>query len=290
MSELANLLSNVKNLEIKTKQIVEGMNSGDFRSLFRGGGIEFSQVRAYVLGDDPRRIDWNVSARMDEIFVKEFQEEKELNIYVLVDISASTEIGIHQTKKEISFQLAASLLFSAAKNNDRVGLALLSNKLERFIPSGKGRNHIFKSLSELVSHKPQNTTTDLKNAINQIQRLIKKRSVLFVISDFLSPEFTNSIKMLSLRHHVILLNIFDEIEMQIPNVGYTYLEDIESGKQILVNTSDPLFQKEYSQIISYNQKKFHDEMKKMGVDVINLSNTESFDITFNRYFRSRGKR
>jgi len=287
MTQLAELLKQVKNLEIKTKNIVEGMESGAYRSRFRGGGIEFSEVREYAAGDDARRIDWNVSARYNDLFVKEFVEEKELNIYVIMDISASNDFGFIKSKKELGTEVAASLMFSALKNNDRVGMGLFTNSLEKFIPAKKGKKHMMEILKELLDYKTKSNETDIFKSLSELQKYLKRRSVIFVISDFISDSFEKPLKYLKLKHQVILVNISDIRETEIPDIGNVYLEDAESGEQILVNTSDKKFQEEYSQLIKKTRKENEYQVKKMGIDYLNLSNEESFDITFNRYIRNK---
>jgi uncharacterized protein (DUF58 family) len=290
MTKLSELLKQVKNLEIKTKNLVEGMESGAYRSRFRGGGIEFSEVREYSAGDDARRIDWNVSARYNDLFVKEFVEEKELNVYVIIDMSASNDFGFIKTKKELGIEVAASLMFSAIKNNDRVGMGLFTNSLEKFVPARKGKKHMMQILQELLDYNPKNTNTDILKSLSELQNNLKRRSVIFIISDFISESFLKSLKILKFKHQIVLVNISDVHETEIPNIGHAYLEDAESGEQILVNTSDKKFQEHYSILLKKTRDKNEYEIKKLGIDFLNLSNEESFDITFNRYIRNRGRK
>ena len=287
MTQLSKLLKQVKNLEVKTKNLVEGMESGTYRSRFRGGGIEFSEVREYTAGDDARRIDWNVSARYNDLFVKEFVEEKELNVYVIIDLSASNDFGYIKSKKELGFEVAASLMFSAIKNNDRVGMGLFTETLEKFIPAKKGKKHMMEILQNLLDYSPKSSKTDIFKSLSQLQSNLKRRSVIFIVSDFISDSFVKPLKYLKFKHQIVLINISDIRESQIPEIGYVYLEDAESGEQILVNTSDKKFQEQYSMLLKKTREKNEYEMKKSGIDFLNLSNEESFDITFNRYIRNR---
>ena len=287
MTQLSELLKQVKNLEVKTKNLVEGMESGAYRSRFRGGGIEFSEVREYTAGDDARRIDWNVSARYNDLFVKEFVEEKELNVYVIIDLSASNDFGYIKSKKELGFEVAASLMFSAIKNNDRVGMGLFTETLEKFIPAKKGKKHMIEILQNLLDYSPKSSKTDIFKSLSQLQSNLKRRSVVFIVSDFISDSFVKPLKYLKFKHQIVLVNISDIRESQIPEIGYVYLEDAESGEQILVNTSDKKFQEQYSMLLKKTREKNEYEMKKSGIDFLNLSNEESFDITFNRYIRNR---
>ena len=290
MTKLSELLKQVKNLEIKTKNLVEGMESGAYRSRFRGGGIEFSEVREYSAGDDARRIDWNVSARYNDLFVKEFVEEKELNVYVIIDMSASNDFGFIKSKKELGFEVAASLMFSALKNNDKVGMGLFTNSLEKFVPARKGKKHMMQILQELLDYNPKNTNTDIFRSLSELQNNLKRKSVIFIVSDFISESFMKPLKLLKFKHQIILVNISDVCETKIPQIGHAYLEDAESGEQILVNTSDKKFQERYSKIIKKIRDEKEYEIKKIGIDFLNLSNEESFDITFNRYIRNRGRK
>ena len=290
MTQLSKLLKQVKNLEVKTKNLVEGMESGTYRSRFRGGGIEFSEVREYTAGDDARRIDWNVSARYNDLFVKEFVEEKELNVYVIIDLSASNDFGYLKSKKELGFEVAASLMFSAIKNNDRVGMGLFTNSLEKFVPARKGKKHMMQILQELLDYNPKNTNTDIFRSLSELQNNLKRKSVIFIVSDFISESFMKPLKLLKFKHQIILVNISDVCETKIPQIGHAYLEDAESGEQILVNTSDKKFQERYSKIIKKIRDEKEYEIKKIGIDFLNLSNEESFDITFNRYIRNRGRK
>ena len=290
MTKLLELLKQVKNLEIKTKNLVEGMESGAYRSRFRGGGIEFSEVREYSAGDDARRIDWNVSARYNDLFVKEFVEEKELNVYVIIDMSASNDFGFIKSKKELGFEVAASLMFSALKNNDRVGMGLFTNSLEKFVPARKGKKHMMQILQELLDYNPKNPNTDIFRSLSELQKNLKRKSVIFIVSDFISESFMKPLKLLKFKHQIVLVNISDIRETEIPKIGHAYLEDAESGEQILVNTSDEKFQEQYSILLKKTRDKNEYEIKKMGIDFLNLSNEESFDITFNRYIRNRGRK
>ena len=290
MTEPSEILQKVKNLKIKAKSIVEGMESGTYRSRFRGGGIEFSEVREYTPGDDARRVDWNVSARYDDLFVKEFVEEKELNVYVVMDLSSSNDFGFMKSKRELGLEVSASLMFSALKNNDRVGMGLFTTRLEKFVPAKKGKRHIMEILKQLLDYTPKDKNTDILKSLSELQKHLKQRSVIFVISDFISDSFERPLKYLKLRHQVVLVNISDIRETKIPEIGHVYLEDAESGEQILVNTSDKKFQEEYSKQVEQTRTENEYQIKKLGIDYLNLSSEEPFDVTFNRYIRDKVRR
>ena len=287
MSKISKLLSQIKKLEIQTKDLVEGVESGAYNSKYRGGGIEFSEVREYIPGDDVKRIDWNVSARHNSLYVKEFVEENELNIYLILDLSASTNFGFMKSKLDLGFEVAASLMFLALKNNDRLGLGIFTNKLEKFIPSKKGKRQLLKIIKELIEYKPKSKETDILKSLSVLKNKLKRKSIIYIISDFLSDDYEKPLKFLKLHHEVILINISDIKEVEIPEIGYAYIEDAETGEQILVNTSSKSFQKQYREIMGQKIIENQNNMKKIGIDMINLTNEESFDITINRYFRNK---
>ena len=289
MSKISELLAQIKNLEIQTKDLVEGIQSGAYNSKFRGGGIEFSEVREYVPGDDVKRIDWNVSARHNSLFVKEFVEENELNIYLILDLSASNNFGFIKSKLDLSFEVAVSLMFLALKNNDKLGLGIFTDKLEKFIPSKKGKKQLLRIIKELIDYTPKSKKTDIMESLSTLNNKLKRKSVIYIISDFISDSYDKPLKFLKLHHRVTLINISDIREKEIPEIGYAHLEDAETGEQILINTSDKNFQKQYREMVDNKIKTNQKNMNRIGVDMINLSNEESFDITINRYFRKKWK-
>jgi len=289
MSEITKLLKQIKNLQIQTKDLVESIESGAYNSKFRGGGIEFSEVREYIPGDDVKRIDWNVSARHNNLFVKEFVEENELNVYLILDLSASNNFGFIKSKLELSFEVAVSLMFLALKNNDKIGLGIFTDNLEKFIPSKKGKRQVIRILKQLIEHEPKSKKTDIMKSLSSLKNKLKRKSVIYIISDFMSDEYEKPLKFLKLHHQVILINISDIHEKEIPEIGYAYFEDVETGEQVLVNTSSKNFQKQYAKHMNENIKKNQRDMNRIGIDMINLSNEESFDITINKYFRNKWK-
>ena len=289
MSKISELLAQIKNLEIQTKDLVEGIQSGAYNSKFRGGGIEFSEVREYVPGDDVKRIDWNVSARHNSLFVKEFVEENELNIYLILDLSESNNFGFIKSKLDLSFEVAVSLMFLALKNNDKLGLGIFTDKLEKFIPSKKGKKQLLRIIKELIDYTPKSKKTDIMESLSTLNNKLKRKSVIYIISDFISDSYEKPLKFLKLHHRVTLINISDIREKEIPEIGYAHMEDAETGEQILINTSDKNFQKQYREMVDNKIKTNQKNMNRIGVDMINLSNEESFDITINRYFRNKWK-
>ena len=289
MSKISELLAQIKNLQIQTKDLVEGIESGAYNSKFRGGGIEFSEVREYIPGDDVKRIDWNVSARHNSLFVKEFVEENELNIYLILDLSASNNFGFVKSKIDLSFEVAVSLMFLALKNNDKLGLGIFTDKLEKFIPSKKGKKQLLRIIKELIDYTPKSKKTDIMESLSTLNNKLKRKSVIYIISDFISDSYEKPLKFLNLHHRVTLINISDIREKEIPEIGYAYLEDAETGEQILVDTSNKKFQKQYRESVDNKIKTNQTNMNRIGIDMINLSNEESFDITINRYFRNKWK-
>ncbi|MFA5856326.1 MAG: DUF58 domain-containing protein [Candidatus Pacearchaeota archaeon] len=284
------IIKQVRKLEIKTKILVDGLLQGAYHSTFKGRGIEFSEVREYNPGDDIRSIDWNVTARMGFPYVKEYIEERDLTVYFVFDISSSNEFGSTKRKKEAAIELIASLLFSAMKNNDNTGLFLFTNKIERYIPARKGKRHAFKILREILLYKPKEKTTDLDNSLKFISRIIKKRSVVFIVSDFMTNDFSKSLKMLKSRNDIICINLNDIREQEIPRIGYIRLEDEETGERILVNTNDPVFRANYSNILKEKNKNLEKTLKKLNIDIINLLSDEPYEIPLKKFFRLRCRR
>jgi uncharacterized protein (DUF58 family) len=284
------ILKRVKKLEIKTKRPVEGLISGNWRSIFKGRGIEFSEVREYIPGDDIRAIDWNVTARFNSPFVKEYIEERDLNLYIVFDMSASNNFGSLKSKKESGYEVAASIMIAAMKNNDNIGLCLFTNHIERFFRPKKGKKHVLRLIREMVYHQPESLKTDIDNSLGKLSNIIKKHSIIFIISDFVSNNFDKPVKFLKRKHDVILINIADIRESEIPGIGYVYLEDEETGEQILINTSDEIFRKNFSSLISMRNTELFQRMKKLKVDMINIMTDEPFYVPVKKFFRMRERK
>jgi len=290
MPKVKEILKRVKKIEIKTNKLVEGLVAGNYHSVFKGRGIEFSEVREYVPGDDVRTIDWKVTARFNSPFVKEFIEERDLDIYIVFDCSASNEFGFEKSKKEVGIEIAASIMFSAIRNNDNVGLCLFTDYVERFIRPRKGKKFVLRLLRELIYYQSKNKKTDLNNSLIYLSKILKKRSILFIISDFLSANFEKPLKFLKNKHDVILIKLSDIREKEIPDLGYILLEDGESGEQILVNSSDVNFREIYNKKVEEENKKLFNKMKKLGIDVIQVDTIEPFYIPLMKFFNMRRKR
>jgi uncharacterized protein (DUF58 family) len=242
------LLKKVRQIEIKTRGMVNQIFSGEYHSVFKGRGMEFSEVREYQFGDDIRTIDWNVSARFNHPFVKVFEEERELTVMLVVDFSRSGDFGsVKQTKNEIAAEICAVLAFSAIKNNDKVGLILFTDTIEKFVPPKKGRAHILRIIRELVSFEPAGTGTNIRQALEYFNHVNKKRSIAFLISDFIDDGYDRILKIISRRHDVIAVELTDPREMTLPAAGLMILRDAETGADRWVDTSDPKLRREFEQ-------------------------------------------
>ncbi len=290
LSEIKDLLKRIRELELKTKGLVDGMMAGSYKSKIRGRGIEFSEVREYVLGDDVRHIDWNVTARTNKLHVKEFVEERDLRVYVIFDYSASNEFGFQKSKKSIGHEIAASIIFSAMKNNDSIGLGIFTDSLEQFIPARKGRKHSLTLLRTLLSHKTKSKQTDIETSLLQLHHILGQHSIIFIISDYISPNFLRPLKFLKNRHDVILINLSDIRESQLPDIGYTMLEDMESGEQLLVNTSDVTFRESFTKNSLENSEKIKNDITKLKVEMVDVSEQIPFDMALRQFFNQRMRR
>ena len=287
MRETKEILKQVRRIEIVTKNLVDGLITGEYHSIFKGQGIEFSEIRDYRPGDDIRAIDWKVTARFDHPFVKEFIEERDLNVYFVFDYSASNYFGNLIEKRRKAIELTATLMFSAMKNNDNVGLFIFTEDIEKFIPARKGRRHVLKLISSLVSHKPQSKRTDIEKALSHISNIIKKRSVIFILSDFYNQDFSKPLKILKRRHDVIAIKVNDAREAEIPDVGLIQLEDEETGEQLLVDTSDRGFRDNYAKLVNKEEIRLRNLFNKNGVDVININTDSPYESPLRKFFKMR---
>lgn len=287
--ETSDLLKKVRKIEIKTKGLSSQIFSGEYHSAFKGRGMAFSEVREYMPGDDIRSIDWNVTARFNTPFVKVFEEERELSVVLVVDVSASGAFGTNkQFKQELITELCAVVAFSASQNNDKIGVIFFSDKIEKFIPPKKGKSHILRIIRELIEFKPENKKTDLQVALKYLTNVIKKRSVVFLISDFIAEStYRDALKIANKKHDLVALRIIDEREMELPDVGLMKLNDNESGAQLWVDTSDPAFRKKFA----VNRLKFENELKdlftKCGVDATSIYTHQSYIQPLMNLFKNR---
>ena len=285
------ILKRVKRLEITTRGMVNDVFSGEYHSVFKGRGMEFSEVREYQFGDDIRSIDWNVTARMRHPFVKVFEEERELTVMLLVDASSSGNFGSYERMKgEIGVEICALLAFSAIKNNDKVGLIIFTDKIEKFVPPRKGKSHVLRVLRELLYFEPEDRETDIGGALEYLTRVIRRRSVVFLVSDFISGNYEKPLRIVSRKHDLVAINIVDPRELELPNVGYLELEDAETGEPLILDTTDPelrrLFAEQSSDLQTTQSKMF----KSLNIDAITIRTDESYFEPLMRFFRMRAKR
>lgn len=283
------LLKKVRKIEIKTKGLSTQLFSGEYHSAFKGRGMAFSEVREYQIGDEIRTIDWNVTARMGDPYVKVFEEERELTVMLLVDVSGSKAFGTEQrTKQELATELAAVLSFSAISNNDKVGVILFSDQVEKFIPPKKGKSHILQIIRHLIDFEPKSNQTDIKKALEYFTNTTKKRSTAFILSDFMcNSSFVDALKMTSKRHDLIALELFDKKEKVLPNIGLVPMVDLESGQTNWVNTSSKKVRKNYEEQALMRQEQLHQQFKKSGVSFTEISTADDYVKSLMRMFKNR---
>ncbi len=269
--EASELLKKVRKLEIKTKGLSKHIFSGEYHSAFKGRGMSFSEVRDYQYGDDVRNIDWNVTARYNEPFVKIFEEERELTVMLLVDMSKSAFFGtVEQMKNEILTEICAVLAFSASTNNDKVGMVLFTDKVEKYIPPKKGRMHILRIIRELINFQPTSAGTNLTRALEFFNNIQKKRSTTFILSDFLTKDYEDALRIAKRRHDIIGIHLYDPREKELPNVGLIRGVDAETGKHILIDSSNRKTRERYKKYFEDNYERFHGTFLKTGADIISL--------------------
>ncbi|MBR4535308.1 MAG: DUF58 domain-containing protein [Bacteroidales bacterium] len=262
------LLKKVRKIEIRTKALSQQIFAGEYHSAFKGRGMAFSEVREYQYGDDVRFIDWNVTARLNHPYVKIFEEERELTVMLLIDVSGSNLFGTrNEFKADLITELAAVLSFSAINNNDKVGVIFFSDRVEKFIPPKKGRSHILRIIRELVDYKPSQVKTDLAEPLRYLTNAIKKKCTAFVISDFVNCDFEQALKIASEKHDIVALHVMDRGESQLPDLGLMQLKDPETGKYCLTDTSDRLTRMAYEHWWKRQQEKNAELFRKVGVDV-----------------------
>jgi uncharacterized protein (DUF58 family) len=285
------LFKKIRKIEIKTKRMVNDVFSGEYHSIFRGRGMEFSEVREYMPGDDIRTIDWNVTARYNHPYVKVFREERELTVVLAVDLSRSGDFGSHdKMRREISAEIAAVLALSAVRNNDKVGLLLFTDKIEKYIPPKKGRFHVLRLIREVLYFKPTGRKTDISGAVDYLLRVIKKKSVLFLISDFLDEDFLKPLSLASNKHDLIAVEIFDPLERRIPGSGLVTLKDLESGKEILVDFSNKLNRVNLALKAETDRAGLHDFFRRHRIDTIEINTHEDYSQPLYRFFEQRARR
>jgi uncharacterized protein (DUF58 family) len=282
------LLKKVRRIEIKTRGITQSLFSGEYHSAFKGRGMSFSEVREYQMGDDIRTIDWNVTARFNHPYVKIFEEERELTLMLLVDVSGSENFGTRkQLKEDMITELCAVLAFSGLQNNDKIGVIFFTDIIEKFIPPKKGKSHILRIIRELLEFEPKNRKTDITQALRYFTNVIKKRSIAFMISDFMDGDFTDAMKIASRKHDLIALRIYDKREKELPNVGLLKTIDPESGDITWMNTSNKKVRIAYAEAINAKEKILSDIFKRSGVDTVSIATDESYMAPLSNLFKKR---
>jgi len=282
------LLKKVRKIEIKTKGLSSQVFSGEYHSAFKGKGMAFAEVREYMPGDEIRTIDWNVTARFNHPYVKVFEEERELTVMLLVDISASEVFGTKEAlKKEIIAELCAVLSFSATQNNDKIGVILFTDQVELYIPPKKGKKHILRIIRELIEFQPQSKKTDIEHALKYFNNMIKKRSIAFVISDFIDNGFEDALKIANKKHDIVALKVEDEFENELPNLGLIQLEDAESGEKKWINTSNKKTRTKYKANAIKRNRELQDTFRKAGIDATTISTNRPYIIPLMNLFKQR---
>ncbi len=289
--ETSEIFKKVRRIEIKTRGLSNQIFSGQYHSVFKGRGMAFSEVREYQYGDDIRSIDWNVTARFNHPYVKVFDEERELTVMLLIDVSGSNEFGTQkQLKENIITEIAAVLSFSAIQNNDKVGVIFFSNKIEKFIPPDKGTKHILRIIRELIDFKPENKETNIAEVLRYFTNVIKKRCTAFLISDFIDKGFENAIKIANRKHDIIAVKIYDKRETEIPNIGLIKVKNAETGKKIWVDTSNPKVRSNYLIWSKRTDKKLDNLFTRSGVDVAKIRTDQDYVKPLINLFKRREAR
>jgi len=286
--ETSDIIKKVRKIEITTRDLVSDLFSGEYHSLFKGQGLEFSEVREYQSGDSFRQIDWNVTARQGYPYIKKFEETRELNVMFLIDSSASTLFGTKgYLKSEFITEVTAVLSFSALSNNDKVGLLLFTDEVEKYIPPTKGKKSALRILRDILYFEPKKSGTNIKNAVEYIYRLIKKRNIIFVISDFLDTDYLDSLKILAKKHDVIALRIQDSAEYIMPNAGLLHLQDPETGKTFTINSSNQKLREKYNKAIKEKETELKQQFRKLKIDLVTLSTDKPYTPELMKFFKFR---
>ncbi len=285
------LLAKVRRLEIKTKGLSKHLFSGDYHSAFKGRGMSFSEVRAYQYGDDIRNIDWNVTARTDEPYIKQFEEERELTVMLMADVSGSVFFGSDGIKKnQWITELCAVIAFSASSNNDKVGLILFSNKIELFIPPKKGRSHILRIIRELLNQEAQNSKTDIGLALRYVNNVQKKRCICFLLTDFISQDYTTPLQITAKRHDLIGLCVYDKMEENLPSRGLIRGRDAEGGWSLFLDTQASGLKERWHQSFEKHIRFTKNKLNKAGSDMLLLATGEPYTTTLHQFFKKRAAR
>jgi uncharacterized protein (DUF58 family) len=285
------LIKKLRKIEIRTAKLANDQLAGGYHSVFKGRGMAFSEVRQYQPGDDVRFIDWNVSARMNETYVKVFTEEREMTVMLLVDLSGSERFGsISRPKVETVAEVSALLAFSAIKNNDRVGLVLFTDRVERYVPPKKGKGHVMRVVTEILNAQPVGRGTDLTAALDVLGHVARRRSVAFLVSDFIADEYERPLRVAAARHDLIPIQVVDPREEELPNVGIALFEDLETGDLVEVDTADPIVRRHYRKRVARERQSREELFRKLSVDHITVQTDRDYVRPLSDLFRRRQQR
>jgi uncharacterized protein (DUF58 family) len=293
MSEIGkpDIFSKIHQLEIRTRGLVNNIFSGEYHSAFKGKGMDFAEVREYQYGDDVRSIDWNVSARRDDVFIKVFEEEREQSLLILYDGSGSSDFGSkNQYKRDLAAEICATLAFSAIKNNDKVGLMIFTDTVEKFIPPRKGRSHVLRILREIFYFRPRGKKTNISASVDFASRALKRRSIVFLVTDLMDQGFEHSLKIISRKHDFVVIHVTDPREYELPSVGLIELEDAETGERYLADTFDDKFRASYQRRMDQYRSYQKNQLLRMQIDMVDVSTAESYIKPLTTFFRRRESR
>jgi len=286
--EISELLKKVRALEIKSKRLTNHLFTGEYHTAFRGQGMAFKEVREYQPGDDVRFIDWNVSARMGHTYSKMFEEERELSVYLLIDVSASSLFGtFKQSKQELITEIAAVIAFSAISNNDKAGLIFFSDKVEKYIPAKKGKEHVLYMMREMLVHKPHSSHTDITKAIGFLNNVTRHKSIIFILSDFADTGYEHTLKVAAKRHDIIGIQVHDKHDIVLPKTGFLQVQDAETGATILLNTKNSLTQKEYNRQYEKIQEDARQTFRLAGAGLIQFATGADYVKALQEFFMKR---
>ncbi|RKH61060.1 DUF58 domain-containing protein [Corallococcus llansteffanensis] len=285
------LIRRIRKLEIRTRKVVSDMLAGQYHSVFKGRGMAFSEVRQYQPGDEIRFIDWNVTARMNEAFIKVFTEERELTVMLLVDVSASNEFGSRErTKAEVAAEVAAQIAFSAIANNDRVGLILFSDRVEKVVPPRKGRTHVLRLVSDILTFKPKGKGTDLSSGLTYLTQVSKRKAVTFLVSDFLAKGYEKPLRLVGRKHDLVPVVIEDPLEQAFPRHGLVEMEDPETGERFVVDTSSSAVRGRFSRAMQAQRDERRKLFRKLELDHVELRAGDDHGKALAQFFRARARR
>ncbi len=286
--EATELLKKVRKIEIKTRGLSKNIFAGEYHSAFKGRGMAFSEVREYQYGDDIRNIDWNVTARFNHPFIKIYEEERELTVMLLVDVSGSRNFGtVVQLRKDIITEISAVLSFSAIQNNDKIGVIMFSDVIEKFIPPKKGRQHILRIIRELINFEPVHTRTSISEALRYLTNAIKKRSTAFIISDFFDEDYIDALKIASKKHDIVALSIYDKRETELPPVGLVRIKDSESGKLMWIDSNNRITRDRFVAWWQHQQAELNDILTRSGIDWVSIRTDEDYVKPLINLFKKR---